>query len=51
MTLMPVYAELILAGVDPDKRYPGLAAHLRNCEPCAEDLEGLLAALRGPAAS
>jgi hypothetical protein len=51
MALMPVYAELILAGVDPEERYPGLAAHLRSCDPCAEDLEGLLAALRGPAAS
>jgi hypothetical protein len=51
MALVHVYAELILAGVDPEERYPGLATHLRACDPCAQDLEGLLAALRGPAAS
>jgi hypothetical protein len=44
--VMHVYAELVLAGEDPEQRYPGVTAHLRACDPCAQDLEGLLAALR-----
>ncbi|MFI7609425.1 hypothetical protein ACIBTV_30530 [Micromonospora sp. NPDC049366] len=49
MEMLHVYAEL--AATDPEAaamRYAGLAAHLRACGPCAEDLEGLLAALAGP---
>ena len=46
MRVLHVYAELVrddpkTAGV----RYPGVAAHLRACGPCAEDLAGLLAAI------
>jgi hypothetical protein len=44
MELMDVYAELILAGKDPEDHLPGVTAHLRDCHPCAEDLEGLIAA-------
>ena len=47
MKLLHVYAEL--AASDPrgaERRYPEVAAHLRACGPCAEDLEGLLAAIR-----
>jgi hypothetical protein len=47
MELLHVYAELAVA--DPrgaEHRYPEVAAHLRVCGPCAEDLEGLLAAIR-----
>ncbi|MGH3282121.1 MAG: hypothetical protein ACRDNW_23710 [Trebonia sp.] len=47
MELLHVYAEL--AVTDPrgaEQRYPGVAAHLQACGPCAEDLEGLLAAIR-----
>jgi hypothetical protein len=47
MELLHVYAEL--AAADPpgaEGRYPEVAAHLRSCGPCAEDLEGLLAAIR-----
>jgi hypothetical protein len=44
--LLDAYAELILAGEDPELRYPGVAAHLRSCLPCAEDLDGLLAVVR-----
>lgn len=47
MELLHVYAEL--AATDPreaEQRYPEVAAHLRACGPCAEDLEGLLAAIR-----
>jgi hypothetical protein len=48
MELMHVYAEIVLAGEDPERRYPGVTAHLRSCGPCEQDLEGLLAALRQP---
>lgn len=47
MELLHVYAEL--AVTDPrgaEHRYPDVAAHLRACGPCAQDLEGLLAAIR-----
>lgn len=46
MELLHVYAEI--AAADPgaaEQRYPEVAAHLRACGPCAEDLEGLLAAI------
>jgi hypothetical protein len=45
--LLHVYAEI--AVTDPrgaGRRYPEVAAHLRACGPCADDLEGLLAAMR-----
>ena len=48
MEVMHVYAELALT--DPQAaavRYPCVLAHLEACGPCAEDFEGLLAALRG----
>jgi len=47
MELLHVYAELAAADRPAaDQRYPEVAAHLRSCGPCAEDLEGLLAAIR-----
>ena len=47
MDLLHVYAEIALADPDAAKqRYPQVAAHLRTCGPCTEDLEGLLAAIR-----
>ena len=45
MEILHVYAELVESGRDPEKMYPGVAAHLRACGPCAEDLQGLLAAI------
>ena len=42
MELLHVYAELVAD--DPgvaERRYPGVAAHLRACGPCAKDLVGL----------
>lgn len=45
MSLMHVFAELVLAGLDAAKRYPRVAAHLAGCEACGEDYAGLLAAL------
>jgi hypothetical protein len=47
MELLHVYAEL--AAADPaaaERRYPKVAAHLRACGPCEQDLGGLLAAIR-----
>jgi hypothetical protein len=46
MDLLHVYAELRLA--DPAAAraaYPAVAVHLAQCGPCAEDLNGLLAAV------
>jgi hypothetical protein len=42
MERLHVHVEQILAGIEPD---PGIAAHLRACDPCAQDAEGLLAAI------
>jgi hypothetical protein len=46
MAVMHLYAELLAAGVDAAARYPGVAAHLAACEACAEDVDGLLAAVQ-----
>jgi hypothetical protein len=42
------YAERVLAG-DAELRFPSVAAHLRVCAVCAEDLNGLLELMGGPA--
>ena len=42
---MEVYAELVAAGVDPSVEYPRVAAHLRDCDPCTQDLAGVVAAV------
>jgi hypothetical protein len=47
MEMLHIYAELTAAGGPAERRYRGVAAHLRACGPCGEDFEGLLAALRG----
>jgi len=50
MQLLHVYAELATA--DPSaarRRYPEVAAHLRSCGPCEQDLDGLLAAITADA--
>ena len=47
MEILHVCAELTVAGGDLEKRYPGVAVHLRACGPCGEDFTGLLAALQG----
>jgi hypothetical protein len=47
MELLHVYADL--AAVDPaaaEHRFPEVAAHMRACGPCEQDLGGLLAAIR-----
>lgn len=44
MRLLHVYADALLAGELAELRQPGLAVHLLECSPCADELEGLLAA-------
>jgi len=40
MKMLHIYAELTAAGAPAEQRYPGIAAHLRACGPCGEDLRG-----------
>jgi hypothetical protein len=49
MEMLHVYAELFVAGDDPETRFPGIAAHLKACGPCDDDFAGLVAALSDPA--
>lgn len=43
MEVLHIYADLP-AGIRT-QRYPGVAAHLCACGPCADDFDGLLAAI------
>ena len=45
MAVLHIYVDLIVRGEDAAGRYPGVAAHLAACGPCAEDFTGLLAAV------
>jgi hypothetical protein len=45
MEILHVYVEETAAGVDADALHPEVAAHLESCPPCAEDCEGLRAAV------
>ncbi|WP_327287904.1 hypothetical protein [Streptomyces sp. NBC_01198] len=45
MEMLHIYVDLVAAGEGAQARYPGMAAHLRACGPCAQDFEGLLAAV------
>ncbi|WP_327288587.1 hypothetical protein [Streptomyces sp. NBC_01198] len=47
MEMLHIYVDLAAAGGGAQARYPGVAAHLRACGPCAEDFDGLLAAVGG----
>jgi hypothetical protein len=49
MEMLHIYVELVAADAEAAEHYPGIAAHLRACGPCAEDFEGLLAAVVGRA--
>lgn len=46
MGVLHVYADMMAGGEDPERLYPGVSAHLRACGPCADDLRGLLEAIR-----
>ena len=45
--VLHIYVDLVVAGGNPAERYPGVAAHLAACGPCAGDFTGLLAAVAG----
>ena len=49
--LLDRYVERQLAHGDAARRYPEIAAHLSNCNPCVQDFEGLLAAIGGRSGS
>jgi hypothetical protein len=45
LRLLHIYVELVLddeTGAEAARRYPGVAAHLLACGPCADDFEGLI---------
>lgn len=46
VAILHVYVDLLAVGIDPAARYPGVAAHLAACGPCADDVAGLLAAVQ-----
>jgi hypothetical protein len=47
MEVMDLYAELaVIDRPVAEQRYPGVAAHLRVCDPCGQDIEGLLTLIR-----
>jgi predicted anti-sigma-YlaC factor YlaD len=43
LRVLDVYVDLLAAGADAPRRLPGIAAHLRDCHACHEDLRGLFA--------
>jgi RNA polymerase sigma-70 factor (ECF subfamily) len=45
LKILHVYSELFVAGEHPERRFPGVAAHLEACGPCGEDFAGLVAAI------
>jgi hypothetical protein len=45
MAVLHIYVDLTIEGGNAAGRYPGVAAHLLACGPCAEDFAGLLAAV------
>ena len=47
LSVLHVYVDLAASGGHPEKRFPGVAAHLAACGPCNEDFHGLLAAVLG----
>jgi hypothetical protein len=50
MEVLDVYVDVVSAdgAAAAERRFPGVAAHLRACGPCGEDFDGLLAAVTGP---
>ena len=49
MEALDIYVDVVSAdGAEAaERRFPGVAAHLRACGPCGEDFAGLLAAATG----
>jgi hypothetical protein len=46
MAVLPVFVELLAAGVDAAEHYPGLVSHLAACGSCAEDAHGSTLSVR-----
>lgn len=46
MEIMHAYVDLLADGADAPAQYLGMAAHLKACGPCADDMRGLLAAVQ-----
>ena len=49
MLILHIYVDLLIAdptAAEAKRRYGGIAAHLRSCGACTDDLEGLLLAAR-----
>ena len=44
--LLDQYVDAVLRGEDAEARFPSVIAHMRQCNACREDTEGLIAALR-----
>ena len=44
--LMDAYCEAVARGEKVSAQFDAFVAHMRNCDACREDMEGLLAALR-----
>lgn len=51
MDVLDVYVDVVVAdGAETaERRFPGVATHLRACGPCGADFDGLLAAVTGTA--
>jgi hypothetical protein len=50
LAVLHLYVDLVfddVAGSEATARYPGVAAHLLACGPCADDFQGLLAVAGG----
>jgi hypothetical protein len=49
MELLDIYVDVVSAdgAYAAERRFPGVAAHLRACGPCGGDFDGLLAAVTG----
>jgi hypothetical protein len=49
MEVLDIYVDVVTAdGAEAaERRFPGVAAHLRACGPCGQDFAGLLAAVTG----
>jgi hypothetical protein len=47
MEILDLYVDAVIrqGAATTERRYPGVAAHLRACGPCGEDFAGLLAAV------
>jgi len=44
--LMDAYCELVARGDPVSDQFDAFVTHMRNCDACREDMEGLLAMLR-----